>query len=124
MTEEAIVICISGSEVLEAISSGKEISSNIVENRNGVSDRSPSDVGEGNRKLAVSAIILGVSRAIFVMLRDSKLNMADVVEGDVMVNPGDSNSISDENIAISDVEVVNSATSLVVTVRGGPLRLC
>ena len=104
MTEEAIVICISGSKVLGAIASGKEISSNIVENRNGVSERSPSNVGEGNRKLAVIAIILGVSKAIFVVLRDSKLNMADVVEGGEMVNPGDSNIMSDE---ISDVEVVN-----------------
>ena len=137
MTEEAIVICISGSEVLEAISSGKEISSNIVENRNGVSDRSPSDVGEGNRKLAVTAIILDVSRMIFVVFRDSKLNMADVVEGADMVNSDPisavtsgkmdscgSDIISDENIAISDIEIVNSAMSLVVTVTGGPLRLC
>jgi len=71
---------------------------------NARSERSPSNVGEGNRKLAVTAIILGVSRAIFVVLRDSKLNMADVVEGGEMVNPGDSNIISDE---ISDVEVVD-----------------
>jgi len=104
VTEEAIVICISGSEVLGAIASGKEISSNIVENRNGVSERSPSDVGEGNRKLAVSAIILGASTAIFEVFRDSKLNMANVVEDGEMVNPGDSNIISDE---ISDVEIVD-----------------
>ena len=63
--------------------------------------------------------------------------MADVVEGADMVNSDPisavtsgkmdscgSDIISDENIAISDIEIVNSAMSLVVTVTGGPLRLC